>query len=268
MVHLQCGQYNAIQYSDKLYSILGFFYFGILGLAFLVSRFIRCSLTCLLVRYKKGNLTFHCSKLAFWKIMKIYSMCLFAVMLCAGVGVSFSVNHEREAFSYANMPSSFLEECSWLYIDAGTTAYQKPYSLFDKLMINWYDILVNSLIGQGVSLQAFCTRSGVSVVDSGTARRSSASSSLASRRREGFPIFKNVTVSVGRVAAYNYSLLYEAARTPFSELAGVCWARMGDLLELVGPRVRRHCGSLRYCESKQKLRYPPNSHRPLNASNI
>lgn len=71
-------------------------------------------------------------------------MCLFAVMLCAGVGVSFSVNHEREAFSYANMPSSFLEECSWLYIDAGTTAYQKPYSLFDKLMINWYDILVNS----------------------------------------------------------------------------------------------------------------------------
>ena len=45
MVHLQCGQYNAIQYSDKLYSILGIFYFGILGLAFLVSRFIRCSLT-------------------------------------------------------------------------------------------------------------------------------------------------------------------------------------------------------------------------------
>ena len=125
---------------------------------------------------------------------------------------------------------------------------------------------MNSLIGQGVLLQAFCTRSGVSVVDSGTARRSSASSSLASRRREGFPI----PVAVGRVAAYNY-LLYEAARTPFSELAGVCWARMGDLLELVGPRVRRHCGSLRYCESKQKLGYcwyPPNSHRPLNARNI
>ena len=182
-------------------------------------------------------------------------MCLFAVMLCVGVGVSFSVNMSVKLSAMQTCPGSFLEECSWLYIDAGTTAYQKPYSLFDKLMINWYDILCEQFDLAKVCYCKHFVRAVVSVLLIQEQQEEAVPvHHWQSRRREGFPIpFKNVTVSVGRVAAYNYSLLYEAARTPvFPELAGVCWARMGDLLELVGPRVRRHCGSLRYWWSQSK----------------
>ena len=174
-------------------------------------------------------------------------------MLSAGVGrlpmVSFSVDHEREAFIYANMPNlclgAFLEEYSLLYIDAGTTAYRMPDSLFHKMMIHLWKVWLAKMC----YLKHF-GNAAVSVL------------LIQERQKETVPVHhwhwggeklfpaqshsKNASfgsLAFGSLQLF-FGVVYKTARTPFSELAGVCWARMGDLLELVGPSVRCHCGSL------------------------